>query len=105
MAEKRIKVAKVRDVVSKRTGAKFKAYQCVDNKGNLMDLKFQQAAHNIPTEPCFIICDEEMVNVNTRTEYPTVWVKDVKRIEPLRASGTNAGAFFDDAAEEEASPF
>lgn len=105
MAERKIKVAKVREVVSKKTGAKFKAYQCVAKDGTLMDLKFQQAAHNIPTEPCWIICDDEMVNVNTRTEYPTVWVKDVKRIEPLRSGSSNAGDYFADAASEEASPF
>lgn len=99
MAEKKIKVTKVKDVLSKKTGAKFKAYECLDKNGLRTDLKFQSAAHNVPTEPCWIICEAEDVNVNTRGEYPTVWVKDVKRIEPLRKAASNADDFFDDADE------
>ena len=60
-----------------------------------MDLKFVRGAHNVPTEKCWIYCDSANVNVSRRTEYPTVWVKDVNRIEPLTGGSTNAESYFD----------
>lgn len=102
--ELKIKVIEVKDVTT-RDGRKFKAYRCVDGKGNAMDLKFVQTAHNVPTERCYIFVDSDKVNVSHRGEYPVAWVKDVNRIELLQKETTNAEDYFSSGDEEAASPF
>lgn len=101
--EVKIKIVEVKDV-KLPNGIGFKAYRCALKDGNVMDLKFQRAAHNIPTERCWIYVSEGNFNVSRRKEYPVVWVKDVNRIEPLAAKAADTSLFLA-ADEDEANPF
>lgn len=107
--ELKIKVATVKEVKSRTTGQKFTVYQCVDNKGNLMDLKFRRDAQNVPKERCFIFVDDDKCNVSRKSEYPVLWVETVNRIEPLAQTRGNAADYFGSADEavqqEDPSPF
>lgn len=103
--EIKIKVTQVKDVTSKTTGQKFKAYTCVGADGKLMDLKFTAECHNKPTAPCWIYCDADNVNVSRRTEYPVTWVKEVNRIAPLSDGKTNAAEYFAAADETDEEVF
>ena len=100
--EFKIKVATVKEVKNQKTGQKFNVYQTVDKTGKLMDLKFRRTCANIPTERCYIFVDDDQCNVSRRTEYPTLWVSNVNRIEPLAAGAGNVGEFFETAGEAEA---
>lgn len=96
--EMKLKVAKVRECRTK-DGRKFNAFSTVGKDGTLMDLKFVTGCHNIPTERCWIYVNSDMMNVSRRTEYPTVWVKEVNRIEPLTGGRSNAEDYFQTAEE------
>lgn len=99
--ELKLKVARVRECKT-RDGRKFNAFSTVDKTGTLMDLKFVTGCHNVPTDRCWIYVDSDKVNVSRKTEYPTVWVKDVNRIEPLTSGRTNAEDYFQAADEADA---
>ena len=77
-----IQVVKVDDVVLEN-GRSFKAYKVVDKDGKFMDCKFRKDCKNIPTEPCIIVVDEEMANVDNTSRYPVLWVKDVIECKPF----------------------
>lgn len=99
--ELKIKVATVKEVKSKTSGQKFTVYQCVDNKGNLMDLKFRRDAQNVPKERCYIFVDADKCNVSRRSEYPVLWVETVNRIEPIVSARGNAAEYFGTGDESE----
>ena len=101
--EVKIKITEVKNV-KLPNGVAFKAYRCALKDGNIMDLKFQRAAHNIPTERCWIYVSEGNFNVSRRKEYPVVWVKDVNRIEPITVKAADYDLFYS-ADEAETNPF
>lgn len=97
--EKRFKVIEVKEITTK-DGKKFNAYKTLANGGRKMDIRFTRTAHNIPTEPCVIVCNENDCNVDTSRQYPILWIKDVIAIEPF-AKKNNVSDFFSDISEDE----
>lgn len=92
--EKKFKIIEVNEITTK-DGKKFNAYKTIANGGRKMDVRFVRSAHNIPTEPCVIVCDENDCNVDTSRQYPILWIKDVKSIEPY-VRRNNISEFFSD---------
>lgn len=97
--EKRFKVIEVKEITTK-DGKKFNAFKTLANGGRKMDIRFVRNAHNIPTEPCIIVCNEEDCNVDTSRQYPILWIKDVIAIEPFTKKN-NVSDFFSDIDEDE----
>lgn len=100
MAEIKFKIIEVKDIETKDVPPrKFKAYKTVDKTGRKMDVRFTRECSNVPTEPCTIVCDTQDCNVDTRRQYPILWVKDVQRIETLERK-SNVSEFFEDEPDE-----
>ncbi len=91
--ELKFKVIEVTEVNTK-DGKKFTAYKTLGKGGRKMDLRFVKECKITPTEPCVIVVDSEMANVDTTRQYPILWVKEVKRIEPFERKN-NIGDYFD----------
>ena len=90
-----VKIIEVK-VVTPKTGAKFNAYKTVDKHGKTMDVKFTRDCRNVPTEPCEIVVDDSMANVDTNRQYPCLWIKDVLEIKPLPRKSNMADFFVTD---------
>ena len=78
---------------STKDGRKFKTYKTVSKHGDLMDLKFVRTCLTIPEEPCVLIVKRADANVDTRKQYPVVWIKDVVEIRPLEKKESNIDEF------------
>ena len=97
--ERKFKIIEVRDVTTK-DGKKFKAYKTLANGGRKMDVRFVRECKNVPTEPCVIVVEEDMCNVDTTRQYPILGIKDVKRIEDFERK-SNISQYFDNVPNEE----
>lgn len=87
-----IKIIECKEITTK-DGKKFTAYKTVGKGGRKMDVRFTRACKNVPTEPCTIVVEKDMANVDKTRLYPILWVKDVKEIkENVRKS--NLDEFF-----------
>ena len=87
-----IKIIEAKEITAKN-GNKFMAYKTVDKGARKMDVRFTRTCKNTPTEPCTIIVDKDMANVDKTRLYPILWVKEVKEIkENVRKS--NLDEFF-----------
>lgn len=87
-----VKIIEVKEVTPKN-GQKFNAFKAVDKSGKKMDVKFTRDCRNVPTEPCEIVVDDSMANVDTNRQYPCLWIKDVLEIKPLQRK-SNMARFF-----------
>lgn len=93
MKDLHIRIVEVKEMTSKE-GRKFTVYKALDKNGKLLDTKFRKEVKNLPTEPCTLIVDSDKCNVTKNTLYPTVWIAEIKAIEPsVRES--NAEDFFE----------
>ena len=100
MAEIKFKIIEVKDIETKDVPPrKFKAYKTVDKTGRKMDVRFTRECSNTPSEPCTIVCDTQDCTVDTRRQFPILWIKNVQRIEPLERK-SNVSEFFDDEPPE-----
>lgn len=88
-----VKIIEVKEVTPKN-GQKFNAFKTVDKNGKKMDVKFTRDCRNVPTEPCEVVVDDSMANVDTNRQYPCLWIKDVLEIKPLPRK-SNMADFFD----------
>lgn len=96
----RFKIIEVTDVQTKdNPPRKFKAYKTVDKSGRKMDVRFTHDCSNVPTEVCTIVCIKDNCNVDTRRQYPILWVKEVEEILPIERK-SNVNDFFDDEPPE-----
>lgn len=114
MAELKIQIVKVEDIDIKEKNLHFKAYKTLTDAGKFMDVRFRSDVKNTPEEPCIIVVDDSMCNVDDQRRYPVLWVKEVKRIEPLPKRESNVGKYFayakdtdgyEDSKTEEKLPF
>lgn len=92
----KIRIIEVKEITAKTTGNKFTAYKAVTKQGKKIDCRFTKSCDpsKIPTEPCFIVVDDDKANVDTFRQYPVLWVKEVKEILPFE-SNNNLSDFFD----------
>ena len=90
----KIKIIEVKEITAKTTGNKFTAYKAVTKNGNKIDCRFTKDVKNAPTEPCYIVVDEDKANVATNRQYPVLWVKEVKEILPFESTN-NLSDFFE----------
>lgn len=92
----KIKIVEVKEITAKTTGNKFTAFKAVAKNGNKIDCRFTKEVDKnlIPTEPCYIVVDEDKANVATNRQYPVLWVKEVKEILPFE-SHNNLSDFFE----------
>ena len=97
--EKKFRIIEVNEVTAKN-GNKFSAYKTLANGGRKMDVRFTRNCHNVPVEPCIVVCNEEDCNVDTSRQYPILWVKEVIRIEPYKRKN-NIADFFSDIVDDE----
>ena len=93
MKELHIRIIEVKEMTSKE-GRKFTVYKSLTKEGKLMDTKFRKEVKDLPTEPCMLIVDSDQCNVTKNTQYPTLWIKAVKAIEPF-VRESNAESYFD----------
>ena len=91
----KIKIINV-DEITTKTGNKFMAFKAVTKEGKKIDCRFTRAVdpNMIPDQPCYIIVDDDKANVDTNRQYPVLWVKEVKSIEPFE-SRNNLTDFFE----------
>lgn len=84
MEKKEIKIAQVKEVTTK-DGKKFTAYKAVAKNNKLIDCRFTRDVEEKakPTEPCVIVVDDESSSVDTRGQYPVLWVRKIDEIKPL----------------------
>ena len=90
----KIKIIEVKEITAKQTGNKFTAYKAVTKQGKKIDCRFTKEVSILPTEPCYIVVDDDKANVDTNRQYPVLWVKEVKEILPFE-SNNNLSDFFD----------
>lgn len=90
----KIKIISV-DEIKTKAGTTFTAYKAVTKEGKKIDCRFTRAVDpaKLPDQPCYIIVDDNMANVDTNRQYPVLWVKEVKSIEPFE-SRNNLADFF-----------
>lgn len=91
--ERKFKIISVEDITTS-DGKKFKAYKTVATGGRKMDVRFVRDCKNVPTEKCYIVCNDEDCNVDNTRAYPILWIKNVLRIEPIERK-SNVGDYFD----------
>lgn len=89
----KIKIIEVKEITTK-DGKKFDAFKTIGKGGRKMDVRFVRTCTNVPTEPCVIVVDEKMCNVDTTRQYPILWVKEVKAIEEFERK-SNLSEYFD----------
>lgn len=97
--ERKFRIIEVKPITTK-DGNKFNAYKTTAKGGRKMDVRFVRNCHNVPTEPCVIVCDENDCNVDTSREYPILWIKEVIRIEPYERKNNIADFFSDSDIED-----
>lgn len=92
----KIKIIEVKEITAKTTGNKFTAYKALTKAGNKIDCRFTKTvdANLIPTEPCFIVVDDDKANVATNRQYPVLWVNEIKEVLPFE-SKNNLSDFFE----------
>ena len=90
----KIKIIEVKEITAKQTGNKFTAYKAVTKQGRKIDCRFTKEVNLVPTEPCYIVVDDDKANVDTNRQYPVLWVKEVKEILPFESTN-NLSDFFD----------
>lgn len=88
-----IKISQVKEITA-GDGKKFKAYKAVQKNGNLIDCKFKNDVTNKPQEPCIIVVPEDQANVDTRKQYPVLWVGEIIECKPFAPKATNIHDFF-----------
>lgn len=90
----KIKITNVNEITTK-SGSTFTGYKAVTKDGRKIDCRFTRAVdpNMLPQQPCYIIVDDGMANVDTNREYPVLWVKKVTAIEPFE-SRNNLADFF-----------
>lgn len=93
MKDLHIRIVEVKEIPTK-DGRKFTAYKSLDKYGKLMDTKFRKEVKNLPEGPCMLIVDDDKCNVTTNTQYPTLWISEIKAVEPF-VRESNAAKFFD----------
>ena len=93
MKDVKVRVTEVKPITTK-DGKKFTAYKVLTKQGKIIDCKFVKEVDNLPTEPCILVIEEDKCNVSTNTQYPVLWVKEVKEILPI-VKTTNASNYFD----------
>lgn len=92
--EVKFKIIEVKEIIPKNNPTnKFKAFKTVDKSGKKMDVRFVRDCANVPAEPCTVVCDDSQCNVDTRRQYPVLWIKNVIRVEPLERK-SNVSDFF-----------
>ena len=79
---------KVLDITTK-AGTKFKAYRAVEKKGKLVDLHFKKEVTNLPTTDCYILVQDNNINLQSNIQYPRYWVSKIEKIEPIIITKTN----------------
>ena len=77
-----IKVVRIGEAENK-DGKKFSTYKTVIAGNKLMDLCFVRTVKNTPEEPCIIVVEDGKWNIDRKSLYPRVWVKEIKEIKPL----------------------
>ena len=77
----KIRIVSVEEISTE--GRKFKVYKCLNGKGYVTTLKFRKEVNNTPCEPCMIEVNPENVSIDTRKQYPVVWVAKIEAIQPL----------------------
>ena len=94
MAE--IKIIEVKEITAKSTGNKFTVYKAVTKQGKKIDCRFTKTVKPelIPTEPCYIVVDDDCANVDTNRQYPVLWVSEIKEVKPFE-NRNNLSDFFD----------
>ena len=92
----RIKIIEVKEITAKSTGNKFTVYKAVTKQGKKIDCRFTKEVNKelIPTEPCYIVVDDEHANVDVNRQYPVLWVSEIKEIEPFE-NRNNLSDFFE----------
>ena len=93
MKELHIRIIEVKEMTSKE-GRKFTVYKSLTKDGKLIDTKFRKEVKDLPTGPCMLVVDSDQCNVTKNTQYPTLWIKEVKAIEPF-VRESNAESYFD----------
>jgi len=90
----KIKIIEVNEITTK-SGSTFTAYKAVTKEGRKIDCRFTRAVDPkmLPQQPCYIVVDENMANVDTNRQYPVLWVKDIISVEPFE-SRNNLSDFF-----------
>ena len=91
----KIKIVSV-DEITTKSGTTFTAFKAVTKDGKKIDCRFTRNVDRslIPQQPCYIVVDDSMANVDRNREYPVLWVKEVKAIEPFE-SRNNLSDFFE----------
>lgn len=77
---------KLKVVITEREtteGRKFKTYKTFSKNGRATELKFRKEVTNLPTKNCYIIVNDDDINLNTSGEYPVCWVKAIQGVEDL----------------------
>lgn len=84
---------KLKVTVIERTtkdGRKFNAYRTYSKNGRATDLKFRKEVTNLPTKNCYIVVNEDDINLNTTGEYPVCWVKAIQAIEDFETANAES---------------
>lgn len=62
------------------TGKKFKTYHTFSKNGRKTDVKFKSTVTNAPVKNCFIVVNDDEINLNTTGKYPVLWVSNILEI-------------------------
>lgn len=77
---------------SSHDGRKFKSYTTATKNGVKMAVKFRKEVKDTPDESCFIVVNDDNMNEQKNTIYPTLWVNKIEGIEPLGVGDKEANA-------------
>ena len=79
-------------VTPKKTadGRSFNTYKTFSKNGRAVEVKFRKECKNIPEKDCFVICNEDDMNLNVSGEFPVMWIRSIVDTEDLETASAEA---------------
>lgn len=83
---KKIKVLVEEKSVKDGSGRKFLAYRAITKNGVKVTCKFRKEVKELPTESSYVHVFDNCMNMQKNAEYPTLWISQIEKIEPITSA-------------------
>lgn len=83
---KKVKIYVEEKTVSDGSGRKFKSYKAVTKNGVKVTCKFRKEVKDVPTETCYLHVYDNRMNMQKNAEYPTLWISEIEKVEPITSA-------------------
>ena len=76
---------------------KFQSYAVKMKNGKWVDTRFTAAISKdeLPKAHSFIFVDDDKINIDKRGQYPKLWIREIKSIEPIERPLEDLDQYFE----------